>query len=381
MNADCHQQHLTSAYVSEDLTATERAEFEQHLARCGECRATVESTRVLVRRLRSMPKVEVSRDLTQGIWSRLREPDPVQFKPRRRSLTAAAAAAAFLFGGALWQTLQGGLDPKLPVASSAQQLAANEEKKSFRCALDWFCQHQEADGSWDAERWGGNRRFAVALTALPVIALLESGNAQHQTAADHALEYLRNQQRPDGTFGARFREAAYVQSATTFALLRAYQENPRPALRSTLDAAMRVILSSQAADGGWGYDQNSPPNQSITRWHAEVVALAASLSWTGARESLDRANHWLADHSTAADLGTEPIGEITADFHHAYFAVASLRQDTSNSAQQQLAAIRRSIVARQAQAGEESGTWQPTDQWSRVGGRLYSTALASLALR
>ena len=38
--------------------------------------------------------------------------------------------------------------------------------------LEWLRRAQEPDGSWSAARWGGDRRFDVALTALPLLAFL-----------------------------------------------------------------------------------------------------------------------------------------------------------------------------------------------------------------
>jgi hypothetical protein len=68
------------------------------------------------------------------------------------------------------------------------------------------------------------------------------------------------------------------------------------------------------------------------------------------------------------------------DYHRAYFAVISLRQQQTPAAHERIAAIRQSLITAQSDTRDESGTWSPTDQWSRAGGRIHSTALASLTL-
>ena len=38
------------------------------------------------------------------------------------------------------------------------------------------------------------------------------------------------------------------------------------------------------------------------------------------------------------------------------------------------------LLAHQEQAGPVSGSWAPTDAWSRMGGRVYQTAVCTLSL-
>ena len=58
-----------------------------------------------------------------------------------------------------------------------------------------------------------------------------------------------------------------------------------------------------------------------------------------------------------------------------------LRESDDGMAEQQLISIRQALLSKQSQHGEDLGSWSPDDRWSAVGGRLYSTAMASLALR
>jgi hypothetical protein len=58
-----------------------------------------------------------------------------------------------------------------------------------------------------------------------------------------------------------------------------------------------------------------------------------------------------------------------------------LRESGESAALDQLTSIRKILLEKQIHQGEDSGSWAPIDRWSAVGGRLYSTAMASLALR
>lgn len=357
------------------MSPLEKSGFETHLASCAHCRAAVETTGRLIGRLRSIPAREVSRDLAPLILAMVKgEGTPRRMPVRWWRIAAAAAAISALVGGALMNAFRS------PDSNPAE--SPNVNTVSAGRALDWFCHHQEADGSWNAEKWGGNSRFKVALTALPLIALLEGErNAQRDAAAERATAYVVAQQNPDGTFGEPFREAPYNQSVSTLALLRAYERKPGEALRRSIDASLRHLLASQTSQGGWGY-QNSPlANFPITLWHKEVLEAAVALGWEEVRPAIPRVSAWLASQPSPPALHEESFRQDATDYHRAYFAVSSLRQSNAPGAHEQLTAIRKALVAMQAGSGDESGTWSPSDQWGRAGGRIYSTALASLALR
>ncbi|MFZ4765117.1 MAG: hypothetical protein ACOYMN_09205 [Roseimicrobium sp.] len=372
MNPDCSCREDAAAWLADELPPCEQAAFTAHLATCPQCRAAVEDASRVLALLRAVPPVKASRDLAPLVLARLRERAVTPRFMAKWPQVAALAALLAVFAGVvgLWQR-----SPSSPPA------LADASTMSVARALDWFCRHQESDGSWNGPQWGGNPRYANALTALPLIALLENEQTPERVGAtQRAIAYLQRQQKPDGTFGKPSREASFVQSVCTLALLRAYQLQPEPALKRSADAALRVVFATQSPDGGWGNHGWSEPNLPITLWHRDVVDLAAALGWHEARPCLSLATAWLAARPIpppSPSAGEEP----PTDYHHAYFTAVNLRRSQSPEAQAQLAAIRSSLVSRQVEAGEDSGTWQPSDQWSRVGGRIYSTAMALLALR
>ncbi len=366
----CSQSEKAAAFVGDELADAERGAFARHLAKCESCAQAVESARSLVSILRSAPAKEISQDLTASILDRIHAPTVRPVGWPRIAAMAAAASVALVFGVSRWW-----MAPIAPQATVADSTHASVER-----ALDWLCKAQEPDGSWSAARWGGDHRFEVALTALPLMALL---NDEHTTpgrsaAIDKAVERLRHAQATNGSFGGEFFGSCYNQGIATLALLRSYQHHPTAELKSALDGALAVITGTQVSTGGWGYLGFSQPHPTITLWNVEALKLANALGWHEVQASMDRGTQWMQTHLSP----TPNAGSVAdVDFYSAYFLASALKHADDASSRDQLNTIRRTLVASQIQGGSDSGSWAPDDQWGRVGGRLYSTALASLSLR
>lgn len=366
MKTECQFVSDTAAFVSGELSPDEHSTFEKHIQECATCSAAVQETRRLLERLRAVPSLEVSADLCVPILERIR--------PRRvcfwRWAAPVAAAVAVLVGGLL------------------VRFPANAPSQTVNRALDWFCKVQEADGSWDAAKWGGFNQFKVALSALPTLALacLDSQAPERVAAIEHAAAWLQKQQSAPGVFGPSFIGAPYNQSIATLALLHVYQVRPECVSKPMLDAALGIIISRQCASGGWGYLRSPFADRSITEWHIETLRLASELGWASAAEPLKRAELWLkANPSGSApeplDSPSELIGNTGGmDFQRAYLLSEKNRRFRDFQARRQMEGLRKLLVRSQEMAGQESGSWAPIDRWGRAGGRLYSTAMASLAI-
>jgi hypothetical protein len=68
------------------------------------------------------------------------------------------------------------------------------------------------------------------------------------------------------------------------------------------------------------------------------------------------------------------------DYFRAYFATTLLKSANDESSRQRLVSIRHTLLGKQVQRGNDTGSWTPDDRWGMAGGRLYTTALASLSL-
>lgn len=388
MNADCRRSEDVNAFLSGELSLDEQSAFSDHLEVCPACRDAVESSSRVIARLRAVPELKPTRDLTSSILARIQTPAEV---PRRTAWSRIAAAAAVfaIFATALSVREVWRRQPTESIAA-AQPVTANQR------ALDWFVRTQEADGSWSAERWGGQRNYATALTALPLLALVSADetNPAQRGAAAKATAYLLAQQNADGTFGPNFSGSPYNSSISTLALLHTWQRSPEIVPRAALDAAIAALARQQTAEGGWGHLYSPMSHRSITQWHVQALEFAAGHGWTESALPLERGLKWLSQHALPLDddesaNGSELRAHITAarartdralDFYQSYFSAAALKHDNAPTAQKRLAALRQEVLRCQTTEGAEVGSWPPDDQWGRAGGRLYSTALASLSL-
>jgi hypothetical protein len=359
---NCPRAEDAAAFASGDLLPEAAVAFASHQAGCAACQRAVASARTIFTRLRQIPPAASSRDLVPEILVRIREKETGTRWPRIVAWAAAVVLLASVAG--LWPSRV--MPPAAPTASAAVA------KPGVEGALEWLRETQEADGSWDAARWGGDVRFQPALTALPLLALLSESHptAEHTTAIARAAAALRKTQSANGTFGPAFYGSAYNQGLATLALLRTYERSPDPEMKPAIEAALNVLARSQTEAGGWGLLGSPQPHPAITLWSAEAAQLASALGWSDLQAAAERGRRWLA-----AQTSLEP--KEGADYFRAYFLVRALQRGGDAASQQRLAAVRSGLLEQQV----SDGSWSPDDQWGRAGGRLYATALASLALR
>jgi len=381
----------------------------------GELPADLQS---VVARLKGVPTARVSRDLAPDILARIHR----EGTRRRRTAFALAAAAtvALLFGAGLWLGGSGG--------GQRRELAKDAPVDPSRKAVAWLCATQEPDGSWSTARWGGDRHFEPALTALSLMTLL--GDSDSSATTDKAVAWLLDRQQPDGTFGDPFSGSPYNQGIVTLALGRVYEVRKSDGLRAALDRAVAAICAKQYADGGWGYHNEAHPasNLSITLWQIEALRLAAAQERPQLKPVMERGLRWMAGvASDDGSFGYQRRGDtpggasqtLTAmgamslldgahagllssgrrqaivaqmrrsaahpgadmDYYRRYFLTAALKQMGEESAHRDLGAIRNSLLAQQVTQGPEAGSWTADTRWGSAGGRIYATTLASLSLR
>lgn len=382
-------------YLAGELPADDCARFEDQLASDSSLRTEIAELESVRNRLLALPEVEPSPELTSRILDALRaekqnEAGRHGFLSNKwqsiaaLSSLAACAALAFVGVGKLFT-------PKEAGQTSAVTAAIPDPHREK--ALDWLVARQDADGSWNVSRWGGSPKFQVALTALSALALLESGpqGDPRLDAATRACAWLASQQTPDGTFGPSFQGAPYNHAMATMALLRAQRLAPDDQKKSSLDRAIAAITRRQLADGAWGY-QSLPfrGDHSITEWHLAALEQASGDGWSGLESRTQRARAWMQSRprrpqTEAPDSFSETLARADSrftgpDLYAAYFRVRELLQNPSADSLDRLAILRQSLHASQESAGALAGSWPPQDRWSAAGGRLYSTAMATLAL-
>lgn len=389
MNPDCPFVARVVDFTAGELTAPDQREFENHLPECAGCRDEVASYRQIIAILRSLPVPETSENLARRVFANVRAPHR-GFSNRQAIWLWSAAAVALL---AFVPFFPRGLAPAPPASPSS--VTKNSETSLDR-GINWLCANQEADGSWDAEKWGGLRNFEVALTALPAIAVIGKNftTPERAAVASRAIAWLRVRQSDDGTFGPDNVGVPYNHSIATLALLHAYRLDRDSSLKRQIDSAIAAMVRAQGRDGGWAWRGGSTSDKTITGWHLEALRLAHELKLENSKVALDRGLAWVAAHpdqgQEAAPANVSPgkfltqsaatPGKAGLDICGSYFLTVNLQREKDEESRRQLAAIRRNLVLHQVPVGNDSGSWPPDDSRGCGGGRIYSTALASLSL-
>jgi hypothetical protein len=335
----------------------------------------------LKEKLSQVPEVTASADLTQRVMSAVKHQ---QVRESRSHWLHRAAAAMVLIGLSVWGISTMNPRSAPAIATQIAPLPSETEDLGVPDALEWFCRNQEQDGSWNPARWGGNPRFEVALTALPLLALCSAEGERtprQQEVADKAKAYLLSHCDENGRIGPAFQGSSYTQGIATLALLFCYQQQPDAELKQALQMAINVIVCQQQPYGSWTMADTAQSNAIATLWQREAIKLASDLGLGDVLPHIAQSSKWLNSQAYSLPERDDLALGKTRDFFSIYVATIQLRESGKSDNLDQLTSIRKNLLEKQIQQGEDSGSWPPSDRWSAVGGRLYSTAMASLALR
>ena len=87
-----------------------------------------------------------------------------------------------------------------------------------------------------------------------------------------------------------------------------------------------------------------------------------------------------ANTESVAFLMRNPPRISDTNYYYWYYGTLAMYQYGGKPWQDWNGTVRDLLVDQQIQTGPMTGTWDPNDEWGRYGGRLYSTALATLTL-
>jgi hypothetical protein len=90
------------------------------------------------------------------------------------------------------------------------------------------------------------------------------------------------------------------------------------------------------------------------------------------------------EHPAAAEavdfISSELPGQRETNLYYWYYATLALHQHQGEPWSRWNEALSKNLLASQRTEGSEAGSWDPDATWGAYGGRIYSTALASLCL-
>lgn len=318
-----------------------------------------------------------------------------------------------------------------------------DTEAAVKKALKWLADNQAADGRWDPRTHdagkesnvlGRNRQNAgtradSAMTGLALLAFLGSGHTHlegpYREDIRRGLEYLMQTQAADGNLGGQAAtfEFMYSHAMATCALSEAYGLTRDRRLREAVSRAVAYTAAAQdPKGGGWRYKPGDPGDTSQLGW--QLMALkSADLAGIPMSESTrqgiirylqsvssgqygGRASYrpgeqptrpmtaealvcWqflglAREHPACNEAGDFLLGELPGEgqsnLYYWYYATLGMYQLQGMHWQHWNDAIRKALVSRQIKEGPQAGSWDTNDLWGGHGGRIFTTAVATLTL-
>jgi squalene cyclase len=308
--------------------------------------------------------------------------------------------------------------------------------------LRWLASAQSDDGRWEAALHGAGRERRIggtdrqgagatadsAMTGLTLLAFLGAGHThqsgEYRDTVRRGLEYLLRVQRADGSLAgnARVYEAMYCHGMAAFALSEAAAMTRDEQLKPAVSRAVTFIVASQhPTSGGWRYQPGDPGDTSQLGWQIMALRSAELAGMPMPARTRDGIERFLASVAAGRHRGlasyrngeqatrtmtaealasrqfmrlaqTEASREA-ADFivqelpgagevnlYYWYYATLCLYQLQDEHWEQWNEALQRSLIAAQHTEGDLAGSWDHDTVWGSYGGRVYTTALATLCL-
>ncbi len=323
------------------------------------------------------------------------------------------------------------------LGGSAKAAAAVE------ASLAWMAAEQEQDGRWDANRWGAGIELKVnghdregagtdadtGITGLAILAFLANGQThlegQYRKNVQRGLEYLLRSQAEDGNLAgpARLYARMYCHGMASLALSEALALTGDLRIEPYVERAVQYSVKAQhPTTGGWRYQPCDQGDMSQFGW--QVMALkSASLAGIpipqetreGMLHFLQRCEHGKHGGMAGYKPGSPPSRSMTAEsltcryfldlapnealvkeatdyllgelpqpgqpnLYYWYYGTLALFQVQGDAWEPWNNAMQRQLLQLQRTDGHLAGSWDPDTVWGSYGGRVYSTAMATLCL-
>lgn len=281
------------------------------------------------------------------------------------------------------------------------------------------------------DRRGAGAQADTGITGLALLAFLGSGETHlsgpHRETVQHGLEFVLSSQTSDGSLAgnAELFAAMYCHGIAALALSEAYALSGDERLLPGLQRALHYTTAAQSTAGGWRYrpgEPTDPGDMSQFGWQlmalksAEMGGLplpavtrarmnrflhscslgqrrglagyrpgdGASRTMTAealvCRYFLDTENTPGALDEAAAYLLDDLPQQRAANYYYWYYATLALFQRQGDDWRRWNDALQAELLARQRWDNSLTGSYDPDDLWGGYGGRVYSTALATLCL-
>lgn len=140
-------------------------------------------------------------------------------------------------------------------------------------ALEWLKNHQNPDGSWGPQ--------TIAMTGLGLLTFLAhgetTGSKLYGNVVRKAIDYLSSKQKPDGQFGDAFSQpGVYAHAIAAYAIGEAYGLCRIPDLKERMEKGADIIVKGQQPGGLWDYEYKKAERRdlSVSGWQVQALKAA-----------------------------------------------------------------------------------------------------------
>jgi hypothetical protein len=320
--------------------------------------------------------------------------------------------------------------------------ATQASEEAVDAALAWLAEHQRANGSWsfdlELEPCNGRCRHskktddtptpATGATGLAILAFLGAGHTHHDNGpysetVRRGIYYLRGvaaetQAGYDWQQGSMYGHGIALMALSEALAMTSEGEQRDADLVNLVSRGASFTCVAQHDNGSWGYVPGSPGDTTVTGWQVLSLVAAKRNKVTLQTYTLTNAKEFVKSTSKERDywfgykgppgeptttavgltllmyLGESPDytpyymalsdmaerGPTLNNIYHDYYATLALHHCRHGNWDDWNKKLRDHLVATQAQAGHEKGSWHFPDRWGDIGGRLYTTAMCAMTL-
>ncbi|MEL7500151.1 MAG: prenyltransferase/squalene oxidase repeat-containing protein [Planctomycetota bacterium] len=318
-----------------------------------------------------------------------------------------------------------------------------ETENAVEAALRWLAENQQENGRWDAAATGAGREDRIfghnrdgagakadtGITGLATLAFLAAGHSHlegdYRQIVRKALVYLAQQQTNQGDLSGDSKLFAkmYCHSMSLLALSEALAMTGDQELLPVVQKGVEFSEYAQnRRDGGWRYQPGDAGDMSQFGWQVLAIKSAKLGGVRVADETLERMQSFLKSCSSGVGNGLASYrpnqGPTTAMTAEAllcrYFLERTVAPMTLSEAQRQISKelptpkqvnlyywyygtlamyhgggkewdrwnkeLKATLLPMQIQHGTDRGSFPADGMWGGYGGRVYSTAMATLNL-
>lgn len=329
---------------------------------------------------------------------------------------------------------------KTAIASAGGGSADTE--LAVKAALAWLASAQSRDGRWDADQFGAGRGSGqdatragagieadTGVTGLALLTFLAAGHTHqegaYQDTVGRGLRFILSSQAENGNLSgnADVFASMYCHGMAGVALAEAYGMTADQELKRPVERAVMYTLAAQhPSSGGWRYRPGDLGDTSQLGWQLMLLRSAriAGLKvpndpFEGAKVFLRyvsagqhgglasyRFNEQISSPMTAEALAcrqflgtmpdapaaleasqrllTELPGQGGDNYYYWYYGTLAMHQMGGEYWTTWNRALQTRLLSTQTPDGRFAGSWNPDSIWGGYGGRIYSTALATLSL-